>query len=87
MAIPIIDSDTHVTEPADLWTSRVASKWGERVPHVKWDPERRTEAWFMGDENLGPAAASASYGWKNQCPRCRRRWRTRTRPPTTPPNA
>ena len=68
MAIPIIDSDTHVTEPADLWTSRVASKWGDRIPHVKWDAESRTEAWFIGDQNLGPAAASASYGWKDQWP-------------------
>ena len=68
MAIPIIDSDTHVTEPADLWTSRVASKWGDRIPHVKWDGESQTEAWFIGDENLGPAAASASYGWKDNWP-------------------
>src|SRR3954451_19588165 len=25
--IRVIDTDTHVTEPPDLWTSRVASKW------------------------------------------------------------
>ena len=68
MAIPIIDSDTHVTEPADLWTSRVASKWGDRIPHVKWDAESQTEVWFIGDQNLGPAAASASYGWKDNWP-------------------
>ena len=35
--IPIIDTDTHVVEPPDLWTSRVASKWGDLVPHVEWD--------------------------------------------------
>ena len=39
--IKVIDSDTHVSEPEDLWTSRVSvQKWGEMVPHVKWDPER-----------------------------------------------
>ena len=32
--IPIIDADTHVVEPPDLWTSRMSSKWGDLVPHV-----------------------------------------------------
>jgi predicted TIM-barrel fold metal-dependent hydrolase len=34
-AYDVIDVDTHVTEPADLWTSRVASKWHDRVPHIE----------------------------------------------------
>ena len=29
-----IDTDTHITEPADVWTSRVASKWGAKIPHI-----------------------------------------------------
>ena len=38
--IPIIDSDTHVIEPADLWTSRLSTKrWGNLIPHVRWDDE------------------------------------------------
>ena len=68
MAIPIIDSDTHVTEPADLWTSRLASKWGDRIPHVRWDSQSQTESWFIGGQNFGAAAASASYGWKENWP-------------------
>ena len=31
----VIDVDTHVTEPPDVWTSRVASKWKDRVPRVE----------------------------------------------------
>ena len=31
----VIDTDTHITEPHDVWTSRVASKWGDMIPHVK----------------------------------------------------
>ena len=31
----VIDIDTHIAEPENLWTSRVASKWGDRVPHVE----------------------------------------------------
>ena len=31
----VIDVDTHVSEPEDLWTSRVSvKKWGDMVPHV-----------------------------------------------------
>jgi len=32
----LIDSDTHLTEPADVWTARVPAKWKDRVPHVRW---------------------------------------------------
>ena len=46
--IPIIDTDTHVVEPPDLWTSRVSSKWGDLVPHVEWDDDKQEEAWFTG---------------------------------------
>ena len=31
---PVIDVDTHLTEPPDVWTSRVSSKWGDAVPHI-----------------------------------------------------
>src|SRR6476659_9677176 len=30
----VIDVDTHVTEPPDVFTARVASKWGDAVPHI-----------------------------------------------------
>jgi len=31
---PIIDADTHVTEPPDLWTSRLPKKYLEQAPRV-----------------------------------------------------
>ena len=45
--IRVIDVDTHLTEPPDLWTSRIASKWGNLIPHV----ERRgtDDCWVIGD--------------------------------------
>ena len=48
--IPIIDVDTHVIEPYDLWTSRLSSKWGDRAPQVRWDDNANEDAWFMGGE-------------------------------------
>ena len=37
-AYRVIDTDTHVIEPYDLWTSRLdVGKWGDKVPHVRFD--------------------------------------------------
>src|SRR4051812_5066984 len=33
-SLEIIDVDAHITEPADLWTSRAPERWRERVPRV-----------------------------------------------------
>ena len=30
----IIDADSHVTEPADVWTARVPAKYKDDVPRV-----------------------------------------------------
>ena len=73
--IPIVDADTHITEPADLWTSRVSTKkWGDLVPHVKWVENRGTGSaavandpglsWFVGDEKIAPAPSGVNAGWK-----------------------
>lgn len=34
-SVKIIDADSHITEPRDLWSSRVSSKMAERVPVLK----------------------------------------------------
>ncbi len=62
-----IDADTHITEPSDLWTSRVSSKWGDRVPHVRQD-DQGTNAWFVGDEKVANAPSGAFAGWKGKFP-------------------
>ena len=64
----IIDTDTHITEPADVWTSRVARKWRDRVPSVKWDAKAKEEAWFIGDKKIASAAGTAQAGWKDPFP-------------------
>ncbi|MFZ0668304.1 MAG: amidohydrolase family protein [Acidimicrobiales bacterium] len=62
--LTIIDCDTHVIEPPDLWTSRVSVKrFGELVPHVKWDDETQQDAWFFGDRRVTGVAKTAMAGW------------------------
>src|SRR5579859_6233419 len=64
----VIDTDTHVIEPYDLWTSRLSvSKWGDLVPHVKFDENLKEDAWYFGDSRISAAAGSAQAGW-NQYP-------------------
>lgn len=52
--IPVVDMDSHYTEPPDLWTARAPAKYKDLVPHVKTD-DRGREGWFVnGDVPFGP---------------------------------
>jgi predicted TIM-barrel fold metal-dependent hydrolase len=33
--VDVIDVDTHLTEPPDTWTARMAASWGDAVPHIE----------------------------------------------------
>ena len=57
----VIDVDTHLTEPADLWTSRVPSKMVEQVPRI----ERRgdLDVWMVGDQFIGAPGAYSMAGF------------------------
>jgi uncharacterized protein len=73
--IKVIDTDTHVVEPYDLWTSRISvQKWGDKVPHVAWDDKMGREVWLSGDEFLRPATSAAFAGYDKPPPETPRRW-------------
>jgi predicted TIM-barrel fold metal-dependent hydrolase len=56
--IKVIDVDTHLSEPLDLWTSRATPKYRDRVPQMK-----QTDGKFVwtidGDISMGLGAASS----------------------------
>ncbi|MFT3851338.1 MAG: amidohydrolase family protein [Ilumatobacteraceae bacterium] len=65
----IIDVDTHVVEPYDLWTSRVSVKrYGDLVPHVAWDENAQEDAWYFGDTRICGAAHPAYFSWTDYPP-------------------
>jgi predicted TIM-barrel fold metal-dependent hydrolase len=55
----VVDTDSHAVEPWDLWTGRMASKWGDGIPHVMYVPERDCDMWFIGDQPVVPAGICA----------------------------
>ncbi|HXZ86803.1 MAG TPA: amidohydrolase family protein [Myxococcota bacterium] len=64
----VIDVDTHVSEPYDLWTSRVSSKWGDLVPHVVRVPETGVDHWAIGDTLILPSGVTAMAGYDGMLP-------------------
>ena len=67
MSIPIIDVDSHLSEPPDLWTSRLPSKWADVAPRVVFDEKRGFERWVVGNRKLSGVSGFAMAGW-NQFP-------------------
>ena len=61
-----IDTDTHITEPPDVWTSRVASRWGDAVPHVKRVGGR--DIWFIRDQTAGGPGWTTMAGFDGSFP-------------------
>ena len=54
----LISADSHINEPADLWTSRVAAKWRDRVPRV--ESFEQGDAWVI--EGMPGRCRSGSRG-------------------------
>jgi predicted TIM-barrel fold metal-dependent hydrolase len=57
--IKVIDVDTHLSEPWDLWTSRAPAKWLDRVPQMKKTPEGKWLWTIDGDRSMGVGSASS----------------------------
>lgn len=53
----VIDVDTHLTEPADLWSSRAPSHMADRLPRVERIDDRL--AWVFDGVEMGPAGSSS----------------------------
>jgi len=73
--IAVIDADSHVVEPYDLWTSRVSlKKWGDKVPHVVWDDEFGSDVWMASGQYLGSPGKTATAGFDKPWPDHPKRW-------------
>ena len=66
--VHVIDTDTHLTEPPDLWTSRVAAKWRDEVPRVDIHPQTGHHHWQVAGTWLASVGYFAYAGWRNYPP-------------------
>jgi predicted TIM-barrel fold metal-dependent hydrolase len=66
--ISVIDVDSHVTEPADLWTSRLPKKLVALAPRVVRDEEWGRDRWLVGDQLILGVQDQAHAGWKEFFP-------------------
>lgn len=66
--IPVIDTDSHVTEPPDLWRKVLPAKWSDVMPRVEMDESRGMEFWLVGDRRVTPAWAFSVAGYKEFMP-------------------
>ncbi|HVW34249.1 MAG TPA: amidohydrolase, partial [Acidimicrobiia bacterium] len=67
--IPIVDTDSHICEPPDLWTSRLSqARWGDLIPHVEFDERVGRDRWVIGGSKLTSVANYAIAGWREHPP-------------------
>jgi predicted TIM-barrel fold metal-dependent hydrolase len=63
----VLDVDTHLTEPPDVWTARLSKKYGEdAIPHI----ERRdgVDAWYVKGTRIGSPGPSSLAGFDGVVP-------------------
>ena len=58
----LIDADSHVTEPPDVWTSRVPARYVDAVPRVVRNDEGR-DVWVLGGVVICTVGATSSAGF------------------------
>jgi predicted TIM-barrel fold metal-dependent hydrolase len=65
----VIDVDAHITEPADVWTSRVPAKFRDQAPYLIRETETGKDVWHIGDGTpLVPVGHTAVAGWPEPFP-------------------
>jgi predicted TIM-barrel fold metal-dependent hydrolase len=57
--IKVIDVDTHISEPLDLWTSRAPAKWRDRVPQMRKQADGKWLWTIDGDRSMGVGSAAS----------------------------
>ena len=62
----VIDVDTHITEPADTWTSRVSRRWGDAIPHI--DRVDGKDVWMVNGQRWAKPGNTAMAGFDGTLP-------------------
>ena len=57
----MISADSHVIEPPDVWTARLASEWGDRAPQVRRDDDGN-DWWYVDGHRTNSFAGDTQTG-------------------------
>ena len=52
--IPVVDVDSHWTEPAELWVDRAPARFKDRVPRLVSDPQNNGDVWMVDGNVMSP---------------------------------
>lgn len=64
----VIDCDTHITEPGDVWTARLPSRFQADAPRIVRDADGR-DSWIFGtSQRIVPVGVTAVAGWHEPFP-------------------
>jgi predicted TIM-barrel fold metal-dependent hydrolase len=64
----VIDADAHISEPADLWSSRLAARYRNRAPRIQRNQDG-VDIWHVGDNvPVVPLGHTAVAGWHEPFP-------------------
>jgi uncharacterized protein len=66
----IIDADTHLTEPTDLWTARLPERFRDEGPQVRFHEPTGTWRWQIGDRWCTMVGNYSVAGWRELYPSC-----------------
>jgi len=64
----VVDADSHILEPADIWTSRVASRYAELAPRVEKSPRTGHHHWRIGSKWIWPVGYFGQAGFSEYPP-------------------
>src|SRR5260370_32504455 len=62
-AIRVVDADTHLTEPADLWTARIPERFRDQAPRVQLDEATGKWRWRNRDRWFSLVGNYSMAGW------------------------
>ena len=64
----VIDCDTHINEPGDVWSSRLPRRFADRAPHLDRLDDGRDVWRFGSTERMVPVGVTAVAGWPEPFP-------------------
>jgi len=66
----VIDADTHLTEPVDLWTARLPTRFRDDAPRVELHERSGSWRWRVGERWCSLVGNYSIAGWHEPMPSC-----------------